>query len=194
LRRRRSLGRIARRCEGRAEGQGQPDLHQSVGQDLEDGAKAVGFAFDYYGPNQAEIGAGLNGGLFNDVGPIDNGKPLAKLALVERIAKRHKGKLRVMAFSFGYADVRDADLEEVEREYVRVAKAVEASGAQMLHITPPLVYDIAENAPKMKMRSWMLSTFAGKPIFDLQRYREPRQWSALRGRWRVAHLSGQSLD
>jgi hypothetical protein len=143
-------------------------LHQSVGQDLEDGAKANGFPFEYYGPNQTELAAGLSGGLFNDVGPIDNGKPMEKLALVERIAKRHRGKLRVMAFSFGYADVRDADLEQVQREYVRVTKAVEATGARMLHITPPLVFDVAENPPKMKMREWMLRTYAGSPIFDLQ--------------------------
>lgn len=143
-------------------------LHQSVGQDLEDGAAAVGFAFQYYGPNATSVEPGLNGGLFNDVGPIDNGKPMEKLALVEKIAKGHAGKLKVLAFSFGYADVRDADLADVQREYQRVASAVAKTGARMLHVTPPLVFDVAENGAKMKMRSWMLATFAGEPIFDLQ--------------------------
>lgn len=143
-------------------------LHQSVGQDLEDGAAANGFKFEYYGPGASAVAAGPNGGLFNDVGPIDNGKPMEKLALVEKIAKRHQGKLKVMAFSFGYADVRDEDLAKVEAEYVRVAAEVKKTGARMVHVTPPLVFDVAENAPKMKMRTWMLSTFASEPIFDLQ--------------------------
>lgn len=142
-------------------------LHQSVGQDLEDGAEALGMKLEYYGKDAAHP-ASPSGGLFNDVGPIDNGKPLEKLALVEAIAKRHQGKLKVLAFSFGYADVRDADLARVEAEYARVAAAVKKTGAVMVHVTPPLVYDVAENPPKMKMRAWMLSTFAGDPIFDLQ--------------------------
>ncbi len=143
-------------------------LHQSVGQDLEDGAEAMGFKFAYYGPGASSVESGLNGGLFNDVGPIDNGKPMEKLALVLKIAKLHRGTLKVIGFSFGYADVRDEDLSRVEAEYIRVAKEIRATGARMFHVTPPLVFDVAENAPKMKMRTWMLATFAGEPIFDLQ--------------------------
>ena len=143
-------------------------LHQSVGQDLEDGAESLDFKFEYYGPGASAVAPGLNGGLFNDVGPIDNGKPMEKLALVEKLAKRHQGKLSVLAFSFGYADVRDEDLAKVEAEYARVAKEVKKTGARMVHVTPPLVFDVAENGAKMKMRTWMLSTFAGEPIFDLQ--------------------------
>lgn len=143
-------------------------IHQSVGQDLEDGAEAIGFKFEYYGKDSATVAPGLNGGLFNDVGPIDNGKPMEKLALIEKLAKKHSGKLSVLMFSFGYADVRDEDLDKVQAEYVRVAKEVKSSGARMVHVTPPLVFDVSENAPKMKMRTWMLSTFSGEPIFDLQ--------------------------
>jgi len=143
-------------------------VHQSVGQDLEDGAESLGFKFEYYGPGASSVAAGPNGGLFNDVGPIDNGKPMEKLALIEKIAKRHQGKLKVLAFSFGYADVRDEDLAKVEAEYVRVASEVRKTGARLLHVTPPLVFDVAENGPKMKMRTWMLSTFASETIFDLQ--------------------------
>ena len=143
-------------------------LHQSVGQDLEDGAEALGFKFNYYGPGATSVEPGLNGGLFNDVGPIDNGKPMEKLALVLKIAKAHRGTLKVIGFSFGYADVRDEDLARVEAEYVRIAKEVRATGARLFHVTPPLVFDVAENAPKMKMRTWMLTTFASEPIFDLQ--------------------------
>lgn len=143
-------------------------LHQSVGQDLEDGAEELGFKFGYYGPNADGVDPGVNGGLFNDVGPVDNGKPFEKLALVTRIAKKHAGKLKVLAFSFGYADVRDEDLAKVEAAYVDAAKQVKAAGVRLLHVTPPLVYDVAENGAKMKMRTWMLSTFANEPIFDLQ--------------------------
>jgi hypothetical protein len=143
-------------------------LHESVGQDLEDGAEAVGWKFSYYGPNANAVEPGPGGGLFTDVGPVDNGKPLEKLALVQKVAKRHAGKLKILAFSFGYTDVRSEDLAIVESEYAKVAKEVRASGARMLHVTPPLVFDVRENGAKMKMRSWMLATFAGEPIFDLQ--------------------------
>lgn len=143
-------------------------LHQSVGQDLEDGAEENGFKLAYYGPGATSVEPGLNGGLFNDVGPIDNGKPMEKLALVLQVAKRHRGSLKVIGFSFGYADVRDEDLARVEAEYVRVAKEIRAMGIRVFHVTPPLVFDVAENAPKMKMRTWMLATFPGEPIFDLQ--------------------------
>lgn len=143
-------------------------LHQSVGQDLEDGAEELGWKFSYYGKDADKVEAGPNGGLFNDVGPIDNGKPIEKLDLVGKVAKRHAGKLRSVAFSFGYADVRDADLAQVEAHYLKVAAAVRATGARMVHVTPPLVFDVAENGPKMKMRSWMLATFPGDVIFDLQ--------------------------
>lgn len=143
-------------------------LHQSVGQDLEDGAEEAGWKFAYYGRNADAVEPGLNGGLFNDVGPIDNGKPMEKLALVNKVARRHAGKVKVMAFSFGYADVRNEDLAQVQAEYLRVAKEVRATGARMLHVTPPLVFDVAENSAKMKMRTWMLGALAGEVIFDLQ--------------------------
>jgi len=143
-------------------------LHQSVGQDLEDGAEENGFKFNYYGPGATSVDPGMNGGLFNDVGPIDNGKPMEKLALVLKIAKLHRGTLKTIGFSFGYADVRDEDLARVEAEYVRVAKEVRATGARLFHVTPPLVFDVKENPPKMKMRTWMLAAFPGEPIFDLQ--------------------------
>lgn len=143
-------------------------LHQSVGQDLEDGAEEIGWKFSYYGKDADKVEAGPNGGLFNDVGPIDNGKPIEKLDLVGKVAKRHAGKLKAVAFSFGYADVRDSDLAQVEAHYVKVATAVRATGARMVHVTPPLVFDVAENGPKMKMRTWMLATFPGDVIYDLQ--------------------------
>ena len=105
-------------------------LHQSVGQDLEDGAEAIGWKFAYYGPGASSLELGPNGGLFNDVGPIDNGKPFEKLALVQKIASRHKGKLNVVSFSFGYADVRDDDLARVEAKYLEIAKEIRATGAR----------------------------------------------------------------
>lgn len=143
-------------------------LHQSVGQDLEDGAEELGWKFAYYGKGATSVEPGPNGGLFNDVGPVDNGHPLEKLALVRSVAERHRGRLKAVAFSFGYADVRDDDLARVEAEYLRTAAAVRATGARLVHVTPPLVFDASENGPKMKMRTWMLASFPGDVIFDLQ--------------------------
>ncbi|HQY63340.1 MAG: hypothetical protein IPF92_15200 [Myxococcales bacterium] len=143
-------------------------LHQSVGQDLQGGAARVGFKFEYYGPNQADLKAGLNGGLFGDVGPVDNGKPMEKMAVVRRVLARHRASLRVLSFKFGYADVRSEDLEAVETEYVKLVAEVKAAGVRFVHVTPPLVFDVSENAPKMRMRSFMLERFKDDTIFDLQ--------------------------
>lgn len=150
-------------------------LHQSVGQDLEDGAKSIGFPFEYYGPNQSSVANGLNGGIFTDVGPVDNGKPLSKMNVVRREFQKHKGRLKVMSFSFGYADVLDSvddagrtvTLPETLAEYKKLVDEVKAAGIKFVHITPPLVFDPSTNAPKMQMRSYMIDTFKDDFIFDL---------------------------
>jgi hypothetical protein len=151
-------------------------LHQSVGQDLEDGAEAIGFGFEYYGPSQApnSVVNGPNGGLFADVGPTDNGKPISKMNVVRREFQKQKGKLKVMTFSFGYADVMDTvedggsvSLDRVLGEYKKLVDEVKAAGVRFVHITPPLVFDPSTNAPKMKMRAYMLETFKDDKIFDL---------------------------
>ena len=152
-------------------------LHQSVGQDLEDGTADAGYAFAYYGPDQAanSVQDGLNGGLFADVGPIDNGRPLSKMKVVRRELQKQRGKLKVLVFSFGYADVLDTveddgrtvALAEVLAEYKKLVDDVKAAGVRFVHVTPPLVFDPATNAPKMAMRDFMLATFKDDVVFDL---------------------------
>jgi hypothetical protein len=143
-------------------------LHQSVGQDLEDGAEALGFKFGYYGPDQ-RLNPGLNGGIFVDVKPgLANGNPTEKLGVFRDAALRHRGSLRVAAVKLGYADVRASDLAAVQSVYLRTATELRSAGLRLLHVTPPLVFDPAENGPKMAMRSWMISNFPGDTVFDLQ--------------------------
>lgn len=152
-------------------------LHQSVGQDLEDGAEDAGFGFEYYGPGQApgSVVNGLNGGLFTDVGPVDNGKPLAKIGVVRREFQKQKSKLKVLVFSFGYADVlesvdedgKSVTPDQVYAEYKKLVAEVKAAGVKFVHVTPPLVFDTSTNAPKMQMRAFMIDTFKDDPIFDL---------------------------
>ena len=143
-------------------------LHQSVGQDLEDGAEAAGFKLNYYGPDH-KLGPGLNGGIFVDVKPgLANGNPAEKLAVFRGAALRHRAALKVAVMKFGYADVRGSDLASVQTQYQRTVAELRGAGIRVLHITPPLVFDVAENPPKMAMRTWMLSTFAADVVFDLQ--------------------------
>jgi len=80
-------------------------LHQSVGQDLEDGCEANGVKFEYFGPETTTLAAG------------PNGEPFKKLDVVRKAARATKGAARVVSFSFGYADLRDADLPKVQVEY-----------------------------------------------------------------------------
>jgi len=143
-------------------------LHQSVGQDLEDGAEAAGFKFSYYGPDH-QLSAGLNGGIFVDVKPgLANGNPAEKLAVFKDAVLRNESGLRVAALKLGYADVRAADLASVQAQYQTMAGELRAAGVRVLHITPPLVFDTAENPPKIAMRTWMLATFKSDIVFDLQ--------------------------
>ncbi len=144
-------------------------LHQSVGQDLEDGAGANGFAFEYFGPGQTTVSMGLNGGIFTDVGGVPNGEPFQKMQVVRDVFEAVKDQVRLFSFSFGYADVRDEDREAVQDAYAELVADVKAAGVAFVHVTPPLVYGPDENPPKMAMRDWMIATFGQSDvIFDLQ--------------------------
>lgn len=148
-------------------------LHQSVGQDLEEGAKANGFPFDYYGPNDKTDG-GLRGGIFVDVGGIANGNPSEKIRVFRENATRNKDLLQIAIFKFGYADIMDDNFEKVKTEYKAFVDALRAQSPNLrfVHVTPPLVYSTTSfegNAAKMKVGQWMKDTFRGTDvIFDLQ--------------------------
>lgn len=143
-------------------------LHQSVGQDLEDGAEAAGYKFNYYGPDH-KASPGLNGGIFVDVKPgLGNGNPVEKLGVFRDAVLRNKSLLRVAVMKLGYADVRQSDLASVQAQYLRTVTELRGAGVRVLHVTPPLVFDPAENAPKISMRNWMISTFSSDVVFDLQ--------------------------
>lgn len=141
-------------------------LHQSVGQDLEDGAKALGFPFEYYGPNQASVAAGLNGGIFVDVGGVSNGDAAAKLAVWREHVGKHAA-LQVAMMKFGYADVLPESVEAAKSGYRDAVAAIRARGTKVLHVTPPLVFDTAENPAKQTLRAWMIETFPDDVILDL---------------------------
>lgn len=143
-------------------------LHQSVGQDLEDGSEANGFKFEYVGPDTKSLANGPNGGIFTDVGNVPNGEPFKKMDVVRKVLKATKGAAKIVTFSFGYADMRDEDLVRVQTEYQKLVGEVKASGARFVHVTPPLVYSVAENPPKQKFRTFQLATFKDDVIFDLQ--------------------------
>jgi hypothetical protein len=143
-------------------------LHQSVGQDIEDGCEANGFKFEYFGPESTTLVNGPNGGIFNDVGQVPNGEPLKKMAVMRKAMDATNRSAKIASFSFGYADVRDEDLASVQAEYRKLVGDLKSRGARFVHVTPPLVYSVAENPPKQKMRAFMLATFPDDIIFDLQ--------------------------
>lgn len=140
-------------------------LHQSVGTDLEDGAEAGGFKFEYLASGGLAGNAGLNGGLFN----AGNGEYEGKLTEWVATATANQATLRLAIMKLGYADVRADTVEGVKASYLTAVNAIRAKQLRVLHITPPLVYALPEdNAPKMALRSWMLETFANDVVFDLQ--------------------------
>lgn len=146
-------------------------LHQSVGQDLEDGAAAEGFKFEYVDKDSQRIAVGLNGGLFS----ASNGNGVGKINEWVAFATKHKSKLHLAIMKFGYADISDEKLAEVKTAYLAGVKRIKSFGLRVLHVTPPLVYNApSDNAPKMRMRQWMIDTFVnnststeGDVMFDL---------------------------
>ncbi|OIN56083.1 hypothetical protein [Arsenicibacter rosenii] len=170
-------------------------LHQSVGQDLEEGCKANGFAFDYYGPNDKTNGAaggkGLKGGIFVDVGGIPNGNPTEKIRVFRENATRNKDLLQIAIFKFGYADVNDDNVERVKTEYKAMVDALRAQSPilRFVHVTPPLVYSTSAyegNAAKQKLGQWMKDTFRGTDvIFDLQELESNNGQCQQNNVWRI---------
>ncbi len=140
-------------------------LHQSVGGDLEDGAEGIGFKFNYITSSSTGMPNGLNGGLFS----TSNGNPSGKATEFRNMALANKSNLRVAIMKFGYADVVAGNLSTAQSAYQTAVAAIKAQGVRVLHVTPPFVYNVpSENAPKMQMRTWMMSTFASDMIFDLE--------------------------
>ncbi|SDG20702.1 hypothetical protein SAMN04487996_11667 [Dyadobacter soli] len=147
-------------------------LHQSVGQDLEEGAKANGIAFEYFGPN--DVVQGLRGGIFVDVGGIPNGNPYEKIRVFKEAALRSKASLKIAVFKFGYADILDVNRDSVKMAYNTFVSELrqQIPGLRFVHITPPLVYSTSAeegNTAKANVGRWMKDTFKEEDvIFDLQ--------------------------
>lgn len=144
-------------------------MHQSVGGDLEDGANNNGFKFEYFDLNE-KPSKGLSGNVFR----ASNGNPIEKIAEFKQNALAHKSIIKIAIFKFGYADINDANLEQVKTAYKQLIDDLrsQVSGLRFVHITPPLIYIVTKddgNAAKMKMATWMKETFKDKDsIFDLQ--------------------------
>ena len=163
-------------------------LHQSVGGDLEDGAEGIGFRFNYITSSSTSLAAGLNGGLFS----TGNGNPSGKATEFRNMAVANKNTLRVAIMKFGYADVVAGNQATARSSYLAAVTAIKAQGVRVLHVTPPFVYNVpSENAPKMEMRTWMLSTFASDVIFDLQDIESTEPGSGARcqrgGSWEICN-------
>jgi len=161
-------------------------MHQSVGTDLEDGAAANGFRFEYFDINE-KPDKGLSGNVFS----ASNGIPLEKIAEFKRNALAHKDILKIAIFKFGYADIRDEDREAVQNAYKQMIDDLRAQipGLRFVHITPPLVYIATKdegNEAKMKTGQWMKTTFAEKDaIFDLQAVESNDGTCMLGNVWRI---------
>ena len=139
-------------------------LHKSVGQDLEDGINANGFATDYITSDATITAPGISGGLFT----TNNGDGVGKIAEWRGMALRNGStRLRVAIMKFGYAEVT-GDLAPIEAAYASAVQAVQAAGMRVVHVTPPLIFnDPADDAFKMQLRTWMLGAFPNDVIFDL---------------------------
>lgn len=165
-------------------------LHQSVGQDLEEGCKANGYSWEYYG-NGDKVNKGLMGGIFVDVGSIPNGDPYEKLRVFKEQILNSKDAVKIGVFKFGYADIDDNNFSQVQTAYKAMVDELKSkvTDFRMLHVTPPLVYSVESydgNAARMKVGQWMRTTFASKDvIFDLQALESNDGACSENGIWRI---------
>lgn len=142
-------------------------MHQSVGGDLEDGAEAIGFKFEY-AEASGSVGGGSKQGPFGALAG-SNGNPGSKTSAMAGFVDRSGTALRVATLKFGYADVVTSTLSQAQSLYSAMVAQVKGKGVRVVHVTPPFVYNVpGDNAPKMQFRQWLLSTYPGDVIFDLQ--------------------------
>lgn len=165
-------------------------LHQSVGQELEEGCKTNGFPWLYYG-NGDKINNGFMGGIFVDVGNIPNGNPFEKIRVFKEQMLASKETVNIGVFKFGYADIDDSNYADVQSAYKIMVDDLKSKkpGLRMVHVTPPLVYSVEPydgNASRMKVGQWMQNTFAGSDvIFDLQALESNDGQCQVAGVWRI---------
>lgn len=165
-------------------------LHQSVGQDLEEGCKTNGFSWEYYGKGD-KINKGLMGGIFVDVGGIPNGDPFEKIRVFREQILNSKDVVKIGIFKFGYADIDEDNYIQVENAYKLMVDELKSkvNGFSMLHVTPPLVYSVEiydGNSARMKVGQWMKTTFATSDvIFDLQALESKDGVCQQNGIWRI---------
>ena len=165
-------------------------LHQSVGQDLEEGCKANGFPFEYFGATDI-VDKGLMGGIFVDVGGIANGDPYEKIRVFKEAVLRSKGKINLAIFKFGYADITEQNYSAVQTAYQDMVTALKKDipNLRWIHMTPPLVYSVESDegtAARMKVGDWMRKTLAANDVvFDLQARESNDGACQVAGVWRI---------
>jgi hypothetical protein len=162
-------------------------VHASVGTDLEDGAETNGFKFEFYDAKTLNIG--LNGTDWKSIGDISNSEGLKKIAGFKTECLKQKDKLKIAIFKYGYADINDANLEEMKVAYKSMIDELRAAKIRFVHITPPLITITTQddgNAAKMKMATWMKDTFKNQDvIFDLQEIESDNGACNLNGVWTI---------
>ncbi len=174
-------------------------LHQSVGQDLEEGCKANGFPWEYYG-NGDKVDKGLMGGIFVDVGNIPNGNPYEKIRVFKEQILNSKEVVKIGVFKFGYADIDDDNYLQVEATYKNMVVELKSaiSGFRMVHVTPPLVFSTEPydgNSARMKVGQWMKTTYAATDvIFDLQALESNDGACQVQGVWRICEENRNSAS
>ncbi|QQS65985.1 MAG: hypothetical protein IPP08_09435 [Chlorobiota bacterium] len=163
-------------------------LHQSVGGDLEEGCRANGVNFEYYGKDVTPMNKPF-GGIFIDVGNIANGNPYEKIRVFKDHILKHKNIWKICVFKFGYADIDDDNYLNVEIAYKNMIDEIRIliPNMKFVHVTPPLVYSIYEgNSAKRKVGEWMIETFKNKDVvFDFESIESKNGECSENSIWRI---------
>lgn len=143
--------------------------HQSVGKNLIDGARAIGFPF-----TKAEDSAAFAAVTWGDA-PVDrNGDPLRKIASFKRYVADQKigGAVDVASFKFCWIDFESGtDVPGLLAKYDAEVSALAAANPKLkiVHVTPPLTTnDPGANEVRWRFGRALVEKYRGQGIvFDL---------------------------
>jgi hypothetical protein len=144
--------------------------HQSVGQNMIDGAKALGFPFKSV-KGEVDFAAPVRGEAYVEENHDPHRKVKSFAALIE--GKGIGARADVAGFKLCYVDFYEAaKLSGLRDAYQKQIEAIRAAHPKLrlFHVTPPLTTKEApENKVRVEFGDWLKKTFSQREVvYDLQ--------------------------
>jgi len=158
-------------------------LHQSVGENIVDGAASLGFDFEW-----VDSGSDYDGTILGErVTDAQNKDPLGKLGDYDRfmIANEIGAQAQLAGLKFCYSDLsEETDMNAVRAKYAETISKIESAypSIRLYMITPPIHQDQEdwlleeENKIRLDFGQWLVDTYsANHIIYDLAAVESTRE-------------------